>query len=118
MSTHQTCTEIKCLRCGGFSSATICWNCSNLPDAVDYAYIEQLKRESNEAWGRAQKAERELAKARAALVSIRSEVERRRKRDVARANTETGLGFTVTAAFAGAYHDILEIIDDATRGDK
>jgi UDP-N-acetylmuramoylalanine-D-glutamate ligase len=37
--------QMKCRRCGGFSSAQICWHCSNLPDAVTYARIEQLERE-------------------------------------------------------------------------
>lgn len=38
-------TEMKCERCGSFSSTRICWHCSNLPDAVTYADIERLKAE-------------------------------------------------------------------------
>lgn len=36
-------TEMKCVRCGGFSSARTCWHCSNMPDAVTFAHCEMLK---------------------------------------------------------------------------
>lgn len=39
-------TEMKCDRCGGFSSTRVCWHCSNMPDST---YIANLQRELAEA---------------------------------------------------------------------
>ena len=37
-------TEMRCIRCGCFSSTRICWHCSNLPDAISNSLIESLQR--------------------------------------------------------------------------
>lgn len=39
-------TSMNCVRCGGFSSTRVCWHCSNLPDAIQYAETERLREEN------------------------------------------------------------------------
>lgn len=35
---------MKCIRCSCFSSARICWACSQRPDSINYALVEHYKR--------------------------------------------------------------------------
>jgi len=35
-------TEMKCDRCGGFSSTRICHHCSNMPDAISYLQLQEI----------------------------------------------------------------------------
>lgn len=41
-------SSMTCERCGCFSSTRVCWNCSNLPDAVQYGLLELTKRERDD----------------------------------------------------------------------
>lgn len=36
-------TEMKCERCGGFSSTRVCWSCSQRVDAIDHAELLALR---------------------------------------------------------------------------
>ena len=39
-------TEMRCIRCGGFSSVRICWHCSNAPDAVSYLLDDDIRKDA------------------------------------------------------------------------
>lgn len=63
-------TEMKYRRCDGFSSTQICWHCSNLPDAITYAKVEQLRIELTAARSAQERAEAELTAVREALKEL------------------------------------------------
>lgn len=39
-------TKMECIRCGCFSSARICWHCSQRPDAIDHALLDGYRKDA------------------------------------------------------------------------